>query len=32
MAGSNRSQAAGHKGENQEKRFYHNITVRQYPG
>ena len=32
MAYSNRYQAAGHMGENQEYMSYRKITVRQYPG
>ena len=32
MADSNRCQASGHIGENQEKMIYRNIAVRQYPG
>ena len=32
MAYSNRCQAAGHMGENQEYMIYLKITVRQYPG
>ena len=32
MAYSNRCQAAGHMGENQEYMIYRKITVRQYPG